>query len=76
MLSRVSVFNKQAANALCDALPKLANLRNLDLSNNGLGSNELANIFEALANEHMGPCHLRSLNVSQNNASPTPDAKS
>ena len=75
MLSKVSVLNKQACNALCEALPKLSNLRNLDLSNNGLGSNELANLFEALSNEHLGPCNLRSLNVSQNNAAPSPEAK-
>ena len=67
MLSKVSMLNRQTSHFICEAIPKLANLRNLDLSNNGLGGNELGNLFEALSNDHNGPCQLRSLNVSQNN---------
>lgn len=75
MLTKVSIFSKQAIHSLCEALPKLVKLKNLDLSNNSLGNNELANIFEALSNDHVGPCKIRSLNVSQNNATPTIEHK-
>jgi hypothetical protein len=64
MLSKVSILSRQAAHNLGEAIPKLVNLRNLDLSNNGLNGNDLGNLFEALSSEHQGPCRLRSLNVS------------
>jgi len=64
MLSKVSILSRQAAHTLSETIPKLVNLRNLDLSNNGLNGNDLGNLFEALCSEHHGPSRLRSLNVS------------
>lgn len=52
MLSKVSMLSRQAAHNLSEVIPKLANLRNLDLSNNGLNGNDLGNLFEALSSEH------------------------
>ena len=46
----------------------MPNLKNLDISHNGILGHELSLVVESLCNE--GGCKIKSLNLSGNNAVP------